>query len=513
MNISHPLRDRRVIVIGAGVAGLTAAARLAHAGFDVLVFDQASAPGGKMRCVQSAAGPVDAGPTVLTMRSVFDQIFAECGARLEEHVTLLRQPVIARHFWPDGSQLDLHDTAEANAAAITAFAGARAAREFRRFDRRARQLFDAFDAPMMRAPAPSFRSLAAHVAGRPWLLPKLAPFTSLHGLLARSFSDPRLVQLFGRYATYVGGSPYHAPALLALIWRAESAGVWAVKGGMHRLARALEDLGRAHGARYHYDMPVKRITTSDGVVTGITLGDGTPVSADAIVFNGDPRALARGLMGRASDHIGRQTLRSARSLSAEVWAFAAEVTGPELSYHNVFFRTDPEPEFRALMQGKYIDDPTVYVCAMDRNGAAPRPALERFETIANAPPLPADGREEEAPSCPTRSFQTLARFGLRFSPTPDPTALTTPRGFAGLHPASAGSLYGQSPHGMTAALNRPQARTALGGLFLAGGGTHPGAGVPMAALSGQHAAAAIMQSPISTSRSPPTAMPGGMSTG
>ncbi|WP_371227378.1 1-hydroxycarotenoid 3,4-desaturase CrtD [Roseovarius sp. 2305UL8-3] len=504
--------NTRALVIGAGIAGLATAARLAHVGLDVTVCEAQATPGGKMRCLPSAAGPVDAGPTVLTMRPVFEQLYADIGETLSAHVTLVRQRMIARHFWHDGSQLDLFDSEEANIAALQEFAGSTAARQFRDFSGQARLLFQAFEAPMMHAAAPSFLKLARHVAARPHLLTRLAPFSSLNRLLHQHFDDPRLIQLFGRYATYVGGSPYQAPALLALIWQAEAAGVWAIEGGMHQLAQSLADLAKARGAQFHYGKAVDRIEVDGGAVTGVTLADGTGITAPVVVYNGDPRALALGALGPGCGGVAPQTKRKPRSLSAEVWAFAARASGPELAHHNVFFRDDPKPEFDGLARGEISPDPTIYVCAMDRGISTPTPEIERFETIVNAPPLTGKPNTEDISQCQSRTFQTLASFGLQFDRMPDPESLTTPSDFETLFPGSAGALYGQSPHGLTAALQRPQTRTPISGLYLAGGGAHPGAGVPMATLSAQHAAEAILSDRISTSPSRPTAMRGGIST-
>ncbi len=512
------------LVIGAGIGGLAATVRLAQAGFRVHVLERHGHVGGKMRTLPSAAGPVDAGPTVLTMRPVFEDLFAALGERLEDHLTLHRQSMIARHFWPDGSRLDLFDDPARNDTAIHAFAGAQAAHQFRAFSSRARALFKAFDSPMMQTPAPSLLPLVAHVAARPWLAKKMAPLSTLAKMLDKAFDDPRLAQLFGRYATYVGGSPYESPGLLSLIWHAEERGVWAIEGGMHKLALALQKLADKRGAEFTFNAHVNEIQVSNGRATGVSLSDGMAIPADLVVFNGDPRALATGRLGKATGNIASQTRRIARSLSAEVCAFSAMPHGPDLAHHNVFFREDPKPEFDALARGELDPNPTVYLCAMDRGLPAPPPALERFETIANAPPLPvanpqhgesdpSEDTQEDTDRCPTRTFQTLKNFGLTFTPTPQAQTMTTPAGFAGLFPGSTGSLYGQSPHGMTAAMSRPTARTGVRGLYLVGGGTHPGAGVPMATLSARHVVATIIQDQTSTLRSRPTAMPGGMSTG
>lgn len=503
--------DNRVIVIGAGIAGLATAARLAHAGKQVIVLEKEAGPGGKMRTLPSPAGPVDAGPTVLTMPAVFDELFRDVGCRLADHLTLKREKVIARHFWKDGSSLDLHDDTDKNHDAIRAFAGSRAASQFDAFNRYARRLFDALEAPMLQSPTPTFLKLAGHVSFHPRILPALGRWPSLDSLLRSHFEDPRLIQLFGRYATYIGGNPYRSPALLALIWQAEASGVWSVRGGMHRLARAIMKIAVAKGASFLFNSPVERLNIDSGRITGIRLGDGRTINADQVVFNGDPRALATGRMGPACIGVAQQTLLAPRSLSAEVWAFAARASGPELAYHNVFFSGDPEAEFRQLDHGEPPENPTVYVCAMDRGDAATA-TCERFETIINAPPLTGTASEGGFSQCLSRTFRPLEQFGLRFDPTPHAQSLTTPAMFDHLFPASSGSLYGQSPHGLTAALKRPQAKTRIKGLYLAGGGAHPGAGLPMAVLSARHAAEAILNDRTSTSTSRRTAMRGGMST-
>ncbi len=502
-----------VVVIGAGLGGLAATIRLAHAGFDVTLLDAAAKTGGKMRTVPSAAGPVDAGPTVLTMKPVFDDLFAAAGTSVEAHLTLVPLPILARHWWPDGTTLDLHADPEASAAALRAFGGPKAEAEFRRFSCRAADLYAAFDAPVMQRAAPHLPGILAAIARRPAILPWLVPGATLRRALSHSFTDPRLRQLFGRYATYVGGAPGLSPAVLALIWEAEARGVWAVEGGMARLGAALRDLALAAGATILTDTPATRIVETWGRVTGVTLFDGRTLPCTHVVHAGDPAALADGLLGSAMRGTVPRGAVHPRSNSAWVWAFAATPQGLPLSYHNVMFAADPSSEFAEIAGGAMPADPTLYVCAQDRARGEPTGA-ERFEIILNAPAVPPDGardpREEES-RCKTRTFRTLERFGLRFGPEPSPDSLTGPTRFARMFPGSRGSIYGLSPHGLTAAFRRPGARTALPGLYLAGGGVHPGAGIPMATLSGRHAAEAIIADRASTFRSVPTAMPGGMS--
>lgn len=500
-------RARPVVVVGAGIGGLAVALRLAAAGLPVILFERAAAPGGKMRTVESAAGPVDAGPTVLTMRPVFEALFAAAQERLEDHLRLDAELLLARHFWPDGSTLDLHADRARNVEAVQAFAGKPAARAFERFAKRAKRLYRAFEGPIIQAPDPTLSALTQHVLRAPGLIPALAPGRTLAQVLAQDFRDPRLAQLFGRYATYVGGSPYRVPALLQLIWSAEEAGVWSVQGGMHALAQAVAKLAARRGVEARYGIEVATITVENDCATGVRLADGRHVPARAVVFNGDPRALAAGLMGPAVAQAAPTVAAARRSLSARVWSFAAAMTGPALAHHNVFFCANPRAEFDALAAGREARDPTLYVCAQDRSGGRPAPdGPERFEIIQNAPALvpaaqPVETEEERA-ACRTRTFETLARFGLTFAPEPEPTAttLTGPAGFEALFPGSLGALYGQSPEAMTAALARPQARSQIPRLYLVGGGCHPGAGVPMATLSARHAAEAMLTDLASTSR-------------
>ena len=447
------------------------------------------------------------------MRHVFDDLFNQLGAKLDDHITLIKQDTLARHFWADGSTLDLYADQDRSAAAIHQFAGAKAATQFTRFCARTSRLFSAFDAPMMQAPEPRIAKLTGHVLADPSLIPAMAPLSTLARLLRSSFDDPRLRQLFGRYATYVGGSPTHAPAILSLIWQAEASGVWVVKGGMHKLTDTLAKLLRTKGVDIHCKADVERIEVQHGYATGVHLTNGTHLPCDVVVHAGDPRALPTGALGPDTTHIATQTTKAARSFSARLLSFAATPQGPDLAHHNVFFAADPSSEFDDLMAGRVPEQPSFYICALDRGQGGTPPTLERFEIITNAPALSTDTTpDEDLTPWLHQITQQMAQLGMSFTPTPDTQTVTTPQAFARMFPASLGALYGQSPHGLTAALSRPTARTQIPNLYLAGGGTHPGAGVPMATLSARHAVAAILSDQTSMSASAPTAMRGGMST-
>jgi 1-hydroxycarotenoid 3,4-desaturase len=336
----------------------------------------------------------------------------------------------------------------------------------------------------------------------------------LWSILSKSFTDARLRQLYGRYATYCGSSPYLAPATLRLIAHVEQQGVWSVRGGMHQLARALADLIEKAGGRIRYSSPAKRIDVAEGRVTSVETSRGETIPADAVIANVDTNALATGLFGAEVRRAVPPTRILQRSLSAVTFAMVARTEGFDLSHHNVFFSRDYRAEFDDLAAGRIPREPTIYVCAQDRVPGLPHPAgePEKLLVLINAPPKgdTATMTTEETASCQAMTFALLARHGLRVRPEVPPV-VTTPDRFEALFPATGGGLYGQATHGAMAAFTRPSSRSAIRGLYLTGGSVHPGAGVPMAALSGRIAASSLLQDWGLPPLSPLAVMPGGMS--
>lgn len=508
--------QKPVVVIGAGIAGLCAGLRLLAEGRDVVVMEGSASAGGKMRQVRTCAGPVDSGPTVFTMRSVFDELLAGLDVALDDLVDAVPLELLARHAWDDSGYLDLFADRARSEAAIGDFAGSREARGYREFCREAGQMFRLLEGAMLRSPRPNPVSLAwrARQQGLRALL-GLKPFTSMWQALGRHFADSRLQQLFGRYATYCGSSPWQAPATLMLIAHLEQEGVWRLAGGMQSLADGLADTLVRRGARLVRDEWAVEILVEQGSAARVVGDRGTELDCEAVICTGDPEAVRQGHLGAAAQAALPSRPRGERSLSALTWSAAANTRGFPLAYHSVFFSGDYRREFDRLFgQGLVPDQPTVYICAQDRLEGGSEPAgPERVFCLINAPAI--GDRHSfsagEIARCQEQTFSRLAACGLELQPLPEQMVVRTPTDFARRFPGSGGAIYGRATHGWQSAFTRPGARTRLPGLYLAGGGVHPGAGVPMVALSGILAAATLLSDRVSTRRWWPAVTAGGTS--
>ncbi len=213
-----------------------------------------------MRQIAIGHSLVDSGPTVFTMRWVFEELFAGAGKNFADHVHLRPLEILARHAWDEHTRLDLFANEERTVEAIGDFAGAAEADGYRAFCRDTKRIYDILEKPFLRASQPSMGGLIGADGFRGLMrLPQIKPFSSMWSALGRYFSDPRLHQLLGRYATYCGSSPYLAPATLMLVAHVEREGVWSIDGGMHSLANALADVAKSFGATIQYGQEVSEV--------------------------------------------------------------------------------------------------------------------------------------------------------------------------------------------------------------------------------------------------------------
>ncbi len=334
----------------------------------------------------------------------------------------------------------------------------------------------------------------AIVSGARGALTTIDAFRSMWTALSRRFRHPKLRQLFGRYATYCGSSPFDAPATLNLVAYVEAAGVDRVRGGIAALRGALADLARSVGVEIRTGCDVVQVLVRGGRATGVVISGGEVHEATTVVWNGDVSSLARALRGPDAHRAPARTSIEKRSLSAVTWALVAKADGP-LIHHNVFFSDDYPAEFESIEQDRLTPEaPTVYLCAQDRADTDEDRDEDRILLVVNAPASgdePPCWTEPEVERCERNAIRTLTRCGLTLAATAK--EVSTPLDFERRYPGTGGALYGPIARGPFSALTRQGAASKIAGLYLAGGSVHPGPGLPMAALSGRLAARRVRQ--------------------
>jgi len=447
---------RSVCIVGAGIGGLAAAMVLAGRGVGVTVLERAAVPGGKALHVPDASG--------ITLRPVFESLFQAARGTMP---ALHRQTLLARYRWRDGAALEIVDGVAGNADAVGRFAGAAAARGYRDFAARGQRYFEALEQPFIMAQRPGALAFAAN----PGLARRLGTgaLGTLWDGLGEHFADPRARQAFGRAACYVGASPVLAPATLMMIAHVEQLGVWRPEGGVAALLAAMRDAAIGAGAILRLGTTVTGLRIAGGQARGVLL-DGEALECDAVIANADVAGIAAGCLGEAAARAVPAQPTSKRSFSAIRWDVRR---GPAQA---TYLPDDPTAEFTALhYRHRLAAQPSLQI-----NGDA---ALVMAPARADQGPLPA-----EAIAQVRRAALELTAGEVEFADTTP----VTPTDFEREAPGTGGALYGQALHGWGAAFARPAARTRLPGFYLCGGGTHPGAGLAMAAISGRLAAEAAL---------------------
>ncbi|HEX6919693.1 MAG TPA: phytoene desaturase family protein [Actinomycetes bacterium] len=482
----------RVVVVGAGMGGLAAAARLATLGHRVTVCEQAPVVGGKVGTFSRDGFTFDTGPSLLTLPAVYRDLFIKTGRPIEESVELVEVDPACRYRFPDGTWMDAPNASRGRMrAAFDGALGPGTGADWERLLDRAQQVWQVTRGPFLESPLDGPRDLA-RLARRTRDLRTVAPWLSLRGLGGRYLRDPRQRMLLDRYATYAGSDPRRAPAALAVIPYVEQTfGAWHVRGGLRRLATAVHERAVERGATVRTDADVGEILVEGGRAAGVALTTGERIAADVVVANADAAHVYRDLLGAGDGRaLARRATRRLRratpSLSGFVLMLALRGRTPGLAHHTVLFPRDYDAEFDAIF-GRApapVADPTVYVCAPDDPAMRPD-GHEAWFVLVNAPrhgpvdwraPGPADGYAD-------RVLAVLAERGLDVRDRLLWREVRTPADLAEATRAPGGAIYGTSSNGATAAFLRPANRSPVPGLFLVGGSAHPGGGLPLVGLS------------------------------
>jgi phytoene desaturase len=484
------------VIIGAGIGGLSASIRLAAAGRRVILYEANDAPGGKMSQVEQDGFRWDTGPSVITMRHVFEELFATAGKPLEEALTLLPVDPLTRYFYRDGTVLDaLQDGARM--AEQIARIEPRDVEGYRRFLDFARRIHDVTSPVFIYDEPPSLASLRK---AAPLDAFRIDPLRTLDQAVRRHVRSPQLRMLLNRFATYVGASPYLAPATLAVIAHVElSGGVWYPQGGIYRIAESLVSLAQETGVELHLGCRVQEIIVRNGRAVGVVTADGERQEAAAVLSNLDVTTTFSALLPPSEQVTRRLAALSRRETSCSGFVLLLGVEGehPELAHHNIFFPADYRAEFDDIFRrGLPPRDPTLYVAITSKSDPqhAP-PGCENWFVLVNAPPTNAGvDWERDAPAYRDHVLNRLAAAGYDLRPRLRSERMLTPRDLERMSGAWRGALYGISSNRAINAFRRPHNRCAeVPGLYFAGGTTHPGGGVPMVTLSGKVAADLILR--------------------
>lgn len=486
---------KKIVIVGGGLGGLASAVTLAHAGFDVELFEKNSHLGGKLMPVELGNYRFDFGPNTITMPAVFNRVISQTGEKPQEYLDFIPLQAHTRNHFPDGSLLDFTSD-EGQMIQQLKSLDPPAADKYPAFIKEISRLYRYSERYFFPVTFQSWRDYLSPSLG--FALLQVRPAESMHHFFQRYFNNPLLVQAFDRYATYIGSSPYKAPATFSMIAYLELVeGVYYTKGGNIGIANAFAAVARKFGAQLHTNKEVEKILIEDGEAQGIILGDGTRIEADLVILNGDLLSAFPALVEEAK----RPSLNNAKVAAFEPSISAFVITAgltkrlDVLKHHNVFFSSDYRQEFHDLFDASiYSDEPTVYISNSSYTDATVSPDGDNLFILVNAPALTREGHLQIEPEAyKERIYDFLSSYGVDIRSHLAEEKIFTPAFIRDKFGSFRGALYGPSSNRpKDAFLRPPNASRDIRNLFFVGGSTHPGGGSPMVVLSGLNVADKII---------------------
>lgn len=470
----------KVVVIGAGVAGLATANRLKALGLDVQVLEANAYPGGKLTAFEQAGYRFDAGPSLFTMPDFLDDVFRFCKKDPRDYYTYPKLDVACHYFYDDGTFLCGYADASNFAYEVEKKLGVSKDLVVRYLNDSAR-LYETTGRIFLEQPLNRLATwLSKPVMKALTYIPRMGLFQTLNGFNEARLSHPKLVQLFNRYATYNGSDPYRAPGILSTIPNLEfNVGTFLPEGGMHAITNALVKLATDQGVTIQYHTPVEEILVKENQVYGVRTTDEI-IQADLVVSNMDVYYTYRKLLPNQS--APERKLRQERSSSALIFYWGIKHTFPQLDLHNIFFSVDYQEEFNTIFKEKAIpEDPTVYINITSKYIKTDAPeACENWFVMINVPPDEGQDWDSLISEARVNIKRKLSRMlNADIDSLIETESILDPRLIQSRTQSFQGSLYGTSSNSRYAAFLRHPNDAFIKNLYFCGGSVHPGGGIPL----------------------------------
>ncbi|WP_338872067.1 1-hydroxycarotenoid 3,4-desaturase CrtD [Spirosoma sp. SC4-14] len=490
---------KKAVVIGAGIAGIAAAIRLAVKGYAVDVFEANAYPGGKLSTFQSMAPDggfyrFDAGPSLFTMPELVDELFWLAGRNPADYFSYSRLEEVCRYFWNDDTQLTAWADRAKFGHEIEQMLGEPASHLYRHLNDSARKYALTEKLFLHRSLHKASTWLHRDALAGYLNLHQLGVFRTMNRANQRKFRNPKLVQLFNRYATYNGSDPYQTPATMNIIPHLEyNIGAFFPEGGMISITNSLVKLAGEIGVRFHFNTRVTQIITHQNRVVEVTLaslmdrvgnsyGSG-PV--DVIVSNMDIVGTFRKLLPNARQP--ERILRQPKSSSGLIFYWGIRRQFAELGLHTIFFSDDYQKEFDAIFQQNTIpNDPTMYLNITSKLQANDAPAgRENWFVLLNVPNNTGQNWDALIANARQQIIQKLShKLHTDVSSLIETETILDPRSIESKTASTQGALYGNSSNNRFAAfLRHPNFSRQFANLYFVGGSVHPGGGIPLCLLS------------------------------